>query len=93
MGENGGIGGGIDLPGGSFSRLLLSSDDVEEKCFSVDSSVFPTPLFSSNTPNMLCFGDFISKNTPLFTLTGGNITNLTTSTTHSNVSFSLVEYF
>ncbi|XP_021753426.1 transcription factor bHLH113-like [Chenopodium quinoa] len=78
MGENGGKEGEIHLPGGSFSRLLLSLEDVEEKGFSVDSPVSPT-LFSSNTPNMLCFGDFISKTTPKFSLTTANTNNLTPS--------------
>lgn len=64
MGENGGIDGEIDLPGGSFSRLLLSVEDVEQS-FVVYSSVSPPPppLFSVNTPKMLCFGDFGSETT------------------------------
>ncbi|KAL2939163.1 hypothetical protein RDABS01_023737, partial [Bienertia sinuspersici] len=84
MGENnGGFEGEIHLPGGSFSRLLLSSDDVEEKALSLDSSVSQTPLFSSTTPKMLCFGDFSSKVTPKSTLTTSiNNTNLTS--TNSN---------
>lgn len=66
MGESGGsFDGEIDLPGGSFSRLLLSTDDAEHNNFlSMYPSPSPPPLFSANTPNMLCFGDFVSETQP-----------------------------
>lgn len=80
MGEKGRFDGEIQLPGGSFSRLLLSSDDVEDKTLCLHS-----PLFSCNTPKMLCFGDFNSKITPKLTLSTVN-DKITVS--NSNVSFS-----
>lgn len=80
MGEKGRFEGEIQLPGGSFSRLLLSSDDVEDKTLCLHS-----PLFSCNTPKMLCFGDFNSKITPKVTLSTVN-DKITVS--NSNVSFS-----
>ncbi|CAO2813974.1 unnamed protein product [Amaranthus hypochondriacus] len=73
MGEKGGFKGDINLPGGSFSKLLLSSsDDAEENSIYVP--VLP-PLFSSTTPKMLCFGDFQkSKSKPKLSAN----TNITT---------------
>lgn len=103
MGENKGFEGEIQLPGGSFSRLLLSSDDVEEKPLCAHSSVPHTPLFSCNTPKMLCFGDFSSKITPKPTFTNVNDTTKPTFTKfndtnlityNSNVSlFSSLYYY
>ena len=63
MGESGRFDGEIDLPGGSFSRLLLSTDDAEHNHLFMYPSQSPPPLFSANTPKMLCFGDFASETT------------------------------
>ncbi|XP_074275491.1 transcription factor bHLH113 isoform X2 [Silene latifolia] len=62
MGESGEFNmGNIDLPGGSFSRLLLSTAST------IDDLPQSSPLFSSNTPKMLCFGDLSSQISPSFT--------------------------
>ncbi|XP_057527359.1 transcription factor bHLH113-like isoform X2 [Amaranthus tricolor] len=82
MAEKGGFKGDINLPGGSFSKLLLSSsDDVEESSIYVP--VLP-PLFSSTTPKMLCFGDFKSKNKPKLSAN----TNITTPINNKRTNWS-----
>ncbi|KAL9244952.1 hypothetical protein vseg_018665 [Gypsophila vaccaria] len=73
MGESGGFNGEIELPGGSFSRLLLLPDDIIEPTSSYSSSS-SSVLFSSNTPKMLCFGDFTCANVST-TLHHHNTTN------------------
>ncbi|KAK9677752.1 hypothetical protein RND81_11G164700 [Saponaria officinalis] len=71
MGESGGFNGEIDVPGGSFSRLLLSPDDIIER------SCQPShPLFSNKTPKMLCFGDFTSEMSHISSPSSANASSL-----------------
>ena len=74
MGES----GNIDLPGGSFSRLLFSiDDDINNNESHSNNNDDNNLLFSSNTPKMLCFGDFGSQFSPSFTSSSVNSITIT----------------
>ncbi|GAB4852852.1 hypothetical protein Ancab_017049 [Ancistrocladus abbreviatus] len=67
--DNEGFDRGSNLPGGSFSRLLLSDHEGDSS-----GNGFSSSFFSVNTPKMLCFGDFSPENEMGFTQISPRIT-------------------